>query len=270
MFPFHLRPVAVLFRLSPYDAARPVAGSKLSLVNSPFSFLWSSSVSCIPFCTRHMNITCAFIGRQAILEVTAARNPPLLQCVWGVLSLVFSTLRPVRPRLLVISVPFSRCATLLSPPLLSRFQAAPHALSCQSRTASFALSRSALPSAWSAASERRISRPQVSFLMPEPSYYLLWDSRVDNTSTSYSNTDKTRVYRDRKAGLRWHDVDLFPVCSSTPLYSNAADLRPFEMSGHQVLISSRPSIFLLKPFPNVQTSSAPRPSNHGSLKYSVV
>jgi hypothetical protein len=53
------------------------------------------------------------------------------------------------------------------------------------------------------------------------------------------------------------------------LYSKAADLGPFDMSGHQVLISSRLFIFLPKLFLDVQTSSPPHPFNRGSLKYSV-
>ena len=50
---------------------------------------------------------------------------------------------------------------------------------------------------------------------------------------SLGNTDKRRAFRDGKDRLRGNDLDLFPVCSSTHLYSKAADLGPFEMSGHQ-------------------------------------
>jgi len=48
-----------------------------------------------------------------------------------------------------------------------------------------------------------------------------------------------------------------PVCSSTSLYSKTTNLGPFEMSGHHVLVSSPPSIFLPTLFLNIQTSSPP-------------
>ena len=62
---------------------------------------------------------------------------------------------------------------------------------------------------------------------------------------------------------RW---DFFLVCSFTSPYSKPANLGSFEMSHHQVVISSLPSIFLPELFLNANISSPSYSFNRSSLQ----
>jgi hypothetical protein len=79
-------------------------------------------------------------------------------------------------------------------------------------------------------------------------------------------SDEGRVIRDGKHEPSRQDLDPFPVCSSSSPYSKTAGLGPFEISDHQVLISSPPSISLPKLFLSVELSSPSYPFNRGSLQ----
>ena len=80
------------------------------------------------------------------------------------------------------------------------------------------------------------------------------------------NTDERRGFRGGKHKLRGHKLDFSSVCSYMSPYSKTTDLGPFEISVHQVLVSSPPSIFLPKLFLSVQISSPSYPFSRGSLQ----
>jgi len=76
----------------------------------------------------------------------------------------------------------------------------------------------------------------------------------------------TTTSTQTRRAISIHDLEIFPVCSSTSPCSKTADLGPFEMSDHQVLVSSSPSISLPKLFPSLQISSPSYLFNRGSLQ----